>query len=176
MPTRVDIHPTARIAITAVLIAFLVVGTLLGIRRLFRGPSDTPANDTVAVHVSSSGATSTDALLPIIQLTIPDASLESGWSAALATALSGRTEFPVESGRVDVLTDHFAIEVDRLEKWHEAIGQAAHYALKTQKQPVAAIIIPSDLWPLNATTNTKLHLIDETCIKQGIKLILLRRN
>jgi hypothetical protein len=89
---------------------------------------------------------------PLIALTMADATLESAWSGALAQALSGETEYPVEGGRVDVATGKYAIEVDRLEKWHEAIGQAAHYSLKTGKAPVVALIIPSDSSPLNEST------------------------
>lgn len=37
-------------------------------------------------------------------------------------------EVPVRYGRIDLLTSDYAIEVDKLEKFHEAIGQALHYA------------------------------------------------
>jgi MoaA/NifB/PqqE/SkfB family radical SAM enzyme len=39
------------------------------------------------------------------------------------------------------LTDDYAIEVDSLEKFHEAIGQALHYAKETGKKPGIAIFI-----------------------------------
>ncbi len=50
-------------------------------------------------------------------------------------------EVPVKYGRVDLLTDDYAIEVDRLEKFHEAIGQALHYARETGRNPAVAIFI-----------------------------------
>ena len=50
-------------------------------------------------------------------------------------------EVPVKYGRIDLLTDDFAIEVDRLEKFHETIGQALHYAKETGKKPAIAIFI-----------------------------------
>lgn len=50
-------------------------------------------------------------------------------------------EVPVKYGRIDLLTDEYAIEVDRLEKFHEAIGQALHYAKETGKKPAIAIFI-----------------------------------
>ncbi|MGV8057506.1 MAG: hypothetical protein AB2L12_05670 [Smithellaceae bacterium] len=50
-------------------------------------------------------------------------------------------EVPVKYGRVDLLSDDYAIEVDRLEKFHEAIGQALHYAKETGKKPAIAIFI-----------------------------------
>lgn len=53
-------------------------------------------------------------------------------------------EVPVKYGRIDLLSDDYAIEVDRLEKFHEAIGQALHYAKETGKRPAIAIFIIDD--------------------------------
>jgi hypothetical protein len=50
-------------------------------------------------------------------------------------------EVPVKYGRIDLLTDDYAIEVDSLEKFHEAIGQALHYARETGKKPGIAFFI-----------------------------------
>ena len=46
------------------------------------------------------------------------------------------------AGRVDVLTDTQAIELDWLKgnKFHEGIGQALHYGDVTGQQPVLALI------------------------------------
>lgn len=52
-----------------------------------------------------------------------------------------KMEVPIKYGRVDLLTDEYAIEVDRLDKFHEAIGQALHYARETGKKPALAIFI-----------------------------------
>jgi hypothetical protein len=52
-----------------------------------------------------------------------------------------KMEVPVKYGRIDLLTDDYAIEVDRLEKFHEAIGQALHYARETGKKPAIAFFI-----------------------------------
>jgi hypothetical protein len=176
MPTRIEVHPTAKIAAYAVGCALLVASGIFGLQRLSRSgtqsaaiPGTQPAKELLLSK--SSGWL----LVPVIELQITDATQERNWSAALASLLSAQTEVPVEGGRVDVLTDHYAIEVDRLDKWHEAIGQAAHYALKTQKIPAAALMVPSDSWPISEATRAKLLLIDETCTKQGIKLILLHR-
>lgn len=176
MPTRVEVHPTARIAAYAVSCAVLVAFGIFGLRRLSRtdtqqasAPDTQPAKELL--FTTSCGGM----LVPVIELQVADATQERNWSAALASSLSGQTEVPIERGRVDVLTEHYAIEVDRLEKWHEAIGQAAHYGLKTKKIPAAALMVPSDSWPISETTRAKLLLIDETCTKQGIKLILLHR-
>ncbi len=53
----------------------------------------------------------------------------------------GKLEVSVKYGRVDILTDDFAIEVDRLSKFHEGIGQSLHYAKETGKKPGLAIFI-----------------------------------
>lgn len=59
-----------------------------------------------------------------------------------------KMEVPVKYGRIDLVSDDYAIEVDKLEKFHEAIGQALHYAKETGKKPAIAIYIvdhqPSD--------------------------------
>lgn len=55
----------------------------------------------------------------------------------------GRAEMeaPVKYGRVDLVSSDYAIEVDRLENFHEAIGQALHYAKETGKKPAIAFFI-----------------------------------
>lgn len=50
-----------------------------------------------------------------------------------------KLEVPVKFGRVDLLTDTYAIEVDRIKKFHEGIGQALHYAKETGKKPGLAL-------------------------------------
>jgi hypothetical protein len=52
-----------------------------------------------------------------------------------------KMEVPVRYGRIDLLTDEYAIEVEKLDKFHEAIGQALHYAKETGKKPAIAISI-----------------------------------
>lgn len=52
-----------------------------------------------------------------------------------------KMEVSVKYGRIDLLTDEYAVEVDRLEKFHEAIGQALHYARETGKKPAIAIFM-----------------------------------
>jgi len=176
MLTRVEVHPTTKIAAYTVGCALLVAFGILGLQRLSR--PDTPSVIMPGAQLARERPFSTSPaglLVPAIELRIADATQERNWSAALASLLFGQTEVPVEGGRVDVLTEHYAIEVDRLEKWHEAIGQAAHYGLKTKRIPAAALMVPPDSWPISETTRAKLLLIDETCTKQGIKLVLLHR-
>ena len=55
----------------------------------------------------------------------------------------GRAEMEVnvKYGRIDLLTNDYAIEVDKIDKFHEGIGQALHYAKETGKKPGLAIYI-----------------------------------
>ncbi|MEN6469566.1 MAG: hypothetical protein ABFD45_11525 [Smithella sp.] len=50
-------------------------------------------------------------------------------------------EVHVKYGRVDLLSDDYAIEVDNPDNFHEAIGQALHYAKETGKKPAVAFYI-----------------------------------
>jgi hypothetical protein len=77
-----------------------------------------------------------------------------------------KMEVPVKYGRIDLLTDDYAIEVDRLEKFHEAIGQALHYAKETGKKPGIAIFI---MEPKQSDTK-KLKYIIRLCNYYKIKV------
>ena len=173
MPIEIQVHSTAKRAITIIVFAVVLSVVFLGARKLtgerskYESPSQEVqfAKSTIYAQV----------MIPVIDLPVADASKELNWSASLAKFLDGTTEVAVPNGRVDVLTKASAIEVDRLEKWHEGIGQAAHYGTETGEQPCLALIIASDLWPLSVETIEKLRTIDRTALKQGIKLIILRR-
>lgn len=52
-----------------------------------------------------------------------------------------KMEVPVKYGRIDLLSDDYAVEVDRLEKFHEAMGQTLHYARETGRKPAIAVFI-----------------------------------
>ena len=91
-----------------------------------------------------------------------------------------KMEVPVKYGRIDLLSDDYAIEVDRLEKFHEAIGQALHYAKETGKKPAIAIFIvdhkPGDkeklkyvIWLCNYY-KIKVWFINEELEKAGKKV------
>jgi hypothetical protein len=181
MQEHIQTRSTSKTAIYVVCSSVIVVLALAGLKRLVQSDSriDSPqvigATTDESTQVLELPAGYRSPLLPVVELTIADASLETNWSEALATRLEGRTEVPVENGRIDVLTRDYAIEDDRLEKWHEGIGQAAHYGMLTEAMPVVALIVPSDDWPLSKMTRAKLLLIDKTCTAQNVKLILLRR-
>jgi hypothetical protein len=72
-----------------------------------------------------------------------DARPESWYQARAAAALKGIREVEVDHGRVDVLTVTHAIEVERLEKFKEGIGQALWYSWQTRRKPGLILILPS---------------------------------
>lgn len=168
MPVQVKVHSTAKRAALIVGFAVLLVGLLIGLKRLSSKTEDTAASTHEISRVEF-----TTYIAPIIRLHLNPQEKETVWSAALAEKLGGRTEYPVKNGRVDVLTEQYAIEVERLEKWHEGIGQSSHYGLETGKIPCLAIIIlPSEI-PLSDLNKDKLFLVERTALRNGIKLLLL---
>lgn len=168
MPVQVEVHSTAKRAVLIVGFAILLVGLLIGLKRLSGKTEDAVASTHEVSRVELATY-----IAPIIGLHLSPQEKETVWSAALAQKLGGSTEFPVQNGRVDVLTEQYAIEVERLEKWHEGIGQSSHYGLETGKVPCLAIIIlPSEI-PLSNLNKEKLALVERTALKSGIKLLLL---
>src|SRR5690606_35333262 len=159
MRSRIQIHSPVKIAACVLGCSLLVVLALTLLKQWIQGTLYSPEHQINSSGVVSesflelrSPPASDDLLLPVIDLEIADASTETNWSASLARALNGQTEATIDGGRVDVLTRIYAIEVDRLDKWHEGIGQAAHYALVTKAIPVVALIVPSKDWPLSEKT------------------------
>lgn len=53
-----------------------------------------------------------------------------------------------DDSRVDLLTATQAIEVDWAPKWAEAIGQATHYSILTDKKPAVILLLkdPANEW------------------------------
>lgn len=80
----------------------------------------------------------------------------------------------IPNGRIDVVTQDFAMEIDFIQKWHEGIGQAIHYGSATGKRPSLALIVPHSEWPLNSTRLALLREIDRIAAEQRIKLVILR--
>ena len=69
------------------------------------------------------------------------AQTEAQYIAALADHLNGRTEVAVTSGRADIVTAEYAIEVERAGKWKNSIGQALWYGLQTNKKAGIILLI-----------------------------------
>lgn len=66
---------------------------------------------------------------------------EADFVKIIVDKIGGKTEVPVQSGRVDILTDEYAIEVDFANKWKQSIGQAMWYGFQTGKKPGIILII-----------------------------------
>ena len=76
----------------------------------------------------------------------------------------------VVAGRVDVLTDTQAIELDWLKgnKFHEGIGQALHYGDVTGQQPVLALI--SAYYNIFGAEQQKLEYVSGLCAAHGVEV------
>lgn len=66
--------------------------------------------------------------------------LESDYRDALSHYLNGEIEVPVTDGKVDIVTQQYAIEVEFANKWKESIGQAIWYGLQTNREPAIILI------------------------------------
>ena len=68
---------------------------------------------------------------------------EPVWSRWLAEQMGGVAEYQLPCrGRVDILTDTLACEVEWVKKGYgEAIGQAVYYGLMTERQPAIILLL-----------------------------------
>jgi len=67
---------------------------------------------------------------------------ESDWQVAFNKKVThGKLEAKVATGRIDILTDTYAIEVDYVRNYHAAIKQALQYAAETKKKPGIVLIM-----------------------------------
>jgi len=69
------------------------------------------------------------------------AQTEAEYSDRINLYFKGQREVTVPSGRVDILTEKYAIEVERASKWKNAIGQALWYGLQTDRQAGIVILV-----------------------------------
>lgn len=108
---------------------------------------------------------------------LPSGGKESLWRDELARQWQGATEKRVEGGRIDVLTDQYAIEVDFPHKWHEGLGQALHYSNVSGKQGMLAIIAYAQGEAnLHGKSRQKLEMIERICLTNAIKMVVLFPN
>jgi len=144
-------------------IAIFVVVALVA--RLTRKSDQQPPDPPQALGQLLTASSSL--FVPSIRLHVPTDARESDWTNGLAESTGGRAEVQVDSGRADVLTENYAVEVDFLRKWKEGLGQALYYADVTDLIPVLAIIAP------DRVDEDLLKQIDALCIEKGVKLVLL---
>lgn len=107
-----------------------------------------------------------------IYLDVPEGARESVWTAALAEHWQGETEVRVRFGSVDLVTPKRVIEVDRLKKFHEGIGQVIHYNNELpDRQGTLAIIIENE-----KVKPEKIAYIEKLCQLLGFELCILKRS
>ena len=68
---------------------------------------------------------------------------EQDYSLYIQSLIGGQREYSVPNGRVDLVTDEYAIEIEKATNWKESIGQCLWYALNTNKQPAIILIVES---------------------------------
>ncbi|GGF27359.1 hypothetical protein [Echinicola rosea] len=68
---------------------------------------------------------------------------EKDYADTIQTLIGGEREYAVQSGRVDLLTDEHAFEVEWANKWKDAIGQSLWYGLQTNRKPGIVLILRS---------------------------------
>ncbi len=69
---------------------------------------------------------------------------EQDHSKHIQTLIGGKREVVVEGGRIDLLLEDYAFEIEWAAKWKESIGQALWYGLNTNRKP-AIILLSQDL-------------------------------
>lgn len=65
---------------------------------------------------------------------------ESHYRDLLHKRLGGRIEVRIPSGRIDVLTEEYCIEVKHFTGWKSAIGQTLSYCCYVPQKPAIALI------------------------------------
>ena len=97
------------------------------------------------------------------------AASEKEWQEAWNNAYArGKLEVSVTFGRVDILTNEYAIEVDHVYKFHEGIGQALHYAYETDKKAGLALFMDG-----KKDTKEKFNYAKKLANSLGIKVWLM---
>jgi len=153
----------------AIILTFLLLGLVFKLSNLFQAEDPNKAKkELTSIQYSNDNPT----LVPVIQLMVEGPSLEKNWVESLRQKINGRSEVPIQNGRIDVVTDGYAIEVDFFHKWQEGLGQALHYGDVSGKIPTLALI---DEDKPKSDYLDRLKYVEALCTKKGVKLLLLRR-
>lgn len=71
---------------------------------------------------------------------------ESDWQVAFNSKVThGKLEVEIPTGRIDILTDTHAIEVDHARNYRAAVKQALQYGAATKKRPGVALVMDGSL-------------------------------
>ncbi|MDH4230940.1 MAG: hypothetical protein OEW04_02795 [Nitrospirota bacterium] len=153
----------------AIIAIFILLGLVFKMSKVFLKED---SQEQKQPHSFSYYSLDNPVFIPAIELSVEDPSLEKYWIEAFRQKINGRSEVPIENGRVDIVTDSYAIEVDYLHKWQEGLGQALHYGDVLSKIPTLALI--DDDNRAKADHVDQLKYIEALCIKRGVKLLLLK--
>jgi hypothetical protein len=78
-------------------------------------------------------------------ITLPSLAQNEAWYIQkIVQQLDGETEVTVPNGRVDIVTDEYAIEVEWADNWKHSIGQALWYAIQTNKKAGIILIMKDE--------------------------------
>ena len=81
---------------------------------------------------------------------------ESDWQVAFNNkVMHGKLEVEIPTGRIDILTDTHAIEVDHARNYRAAVKQALQYGAATKKRPGVALVMDGSLDTIQAVAAGK---------------------
>jgi len=69
---------------------------------------------------------------------------EKEYADKIQKILGGEREHIVEGGRIDLLTEEYAFEIERAHNWKNSIGQALWYSVQTNRKPGIILILEND--------------------------------
>ncbi|MDF1588856.1 MAG: hypothetical protein P1P93_06820 [Gammaproteobacteria bacterium] len=153
----------------AVILASVILGGLLRVT----GKSS-PSPNGADITIPGINGAYNNVFVPVIVLPVSRSSNEKEWTDALANSIKGQPEVQVDRGRVDVMTDFYAIELDFIKKWHEGLGQAIHYGDESKRIGVLALIDETYSHEQDLQHLELIRKIERLCLGKGIKLIILR--
>jgi len=163
--------PTFAVKVGLLIIAiFILLGLVFKLSKVFLKEDSQQQKTALSIAYYS---LDNPVFIPVIQLTVEDPSLEKNWVEAFRQKINGRSEVPIENGRVDIVTDSYAIEVDYFHKWQEGLGQALHYGDVLGKIPTLALI--DDDNRAKSDHFDQLKYIEALSTKKGVKLLLLKQ-
>ena len=97
---------------------------------------------------------------------------ESDWQVAFNNKiLKGKIEVVLSSGRADIVTDKYAVEVDKASKFKQGIEQSLRYAKASKKMPGLALFVDGELLGQNF-----INLAKKECEKKGIRFWLINEH
>lgn len=96
---------------------------------------------------------------------------EAYYIEKLTHQLHGRSEVTIKGGRIDILTDTHAIEVEWAPKWKQSIGQALWYAMQKNTKPRIILLLKKETdYDYFLMLNSALHYSNIEIETQFIKL------